>query len=95
MVTTRVKPRGAFNACKHPCVFVDIRAGIPAKMVVVIWRRLDDVSSQLSGYWNLVEVASKSSAFQGECDVISFLFSNKLRACARRALLEKQVFQSR
>jgi hypothetical protein len=39
MVTTRVKPRGPFYECKHarthPRVFVDIRAGIPAMMVVV------------------------------------------------------------
>jgi hypothetical protein len=41
MVINRVKPRGPFYACKHARtharVFVDIRAGIPAKMVVVIW----------------------------------------------------------
>jgi hypothetical protein len=37
MVMTRVTPRGPSYACKHahtyPCVIVDIRAGIPAKMV--------------------------------------------------------------
>jgi hypothetical protein len=57
MVTTRVKPRGPFYACKHarthPRVFVDIRVGIPAKMVVVIWLRFGDAASQLSGYLNL------------------------------------------
>jgi hypothetical protein len=41
MVTTRVKPRGRFYACKHTRtharVFVDIRAGIPVNMVVVVW----------------------------------------------------------
>jgi hypothetical protein len=41
MVMTRVKPRGPFYACRHarthPRVFVDIRVGIPANMVVVIW----------------------------------------------------------
>jgi hypothetical protein len=35
MVTTRVKPRGPFYACKHtrthPRVIVDISAGIPAQ----------------------------------------------------------------
>jgi hypothetical protein len=37
MVTTRVKPRGPFYACKHARThFVDIRAGIPAKMAVII-----------------------------------------------------------
>jgi hypothetical protein len=34
-----------------PRVFVDVRAGIPAKIVVVIWLyRFDDVSSQLPSY---------------------------------------------
>jgi hypothetical protein len=41
MVITRVKPRGSFYAYKHartyPRVFVDISAGVQAKMAVVIW----------------------------------------------------------
>jgi hypothetical protein len=51
MVMTQGNPRGHLYACKHartpPRVFVDIRAGIPAKMVVVIWFRFDDVSREL------------------------------------------------
>jgi hypothetical protein len=66
MVTTRVKPRGPFYACKHarthPRVFVDIWARIPAKMVVVIclsirWRSKPVVRLPYNRGLRRVEVA--------------------------------------
>jgi hypothetical protein len=59
MVTTRVKPRGSFYACKHARthsrVFVDIRAGIPAEDDGC-YLALDSVTYQAS--WQTIAVTA-------------------------------------